>query len=376
MQTTIFKQNSFRKAIISLLLVLSGYTLQAQVLWYGDPNQPVSSVFYRFDTTGNTNPTGSQCVDDPGSPPVVTTPTDPDYGKFWRITKPTSRKRAEFARTNGLIPQQGETYYLAWRWRINSTPSPTGDITVFQWKTDQGSSIDTNKQNYPFNMEYDGTALTLNAFGPAEPNWNRPGSITKRKTTIWESAVAENTWVSFVIKIKVDDTYDSTNNRHNGYIEFWFNGVQQTLTNTSFQDYQVVLDQNNTRAYHRTNDGVQVYAKWGAYNENACYLETLTDYNEMRVASTYQEALSSQKAIKHEINTYFNPKDDILYFTNANNILTKVKVFDITGKHIHTYQIDMNNDVIQLNLSELENGIYILKLMGDQINQTQKIIKY
>lgn len=350
--------------------------VDAQVLWDGNPNQNLTEAFRRLDTAGNANPSGDRCVDDPQSPPTVSKPTDPNYGQFWRITKPASRKRAEFARTNGFIPQQGETYYYNWRWRINSTPDVSANITVFQWKTDQGGNIDNNKQNYPFNMEYNGTTLTLNAFGPAEPNWNRPGSITKRKTRVWETSIAEDTWVSFIIKMKVDNTFDSANNRHNGYIEFWFNGIQQTLKNSNFQDYQVVLDQNDTRAYHRTNDGVQVYPKWGSYNENACNLETLTDFNDMRIASTFQEALSLNEVSKNLIDIYFNTEDDVLYFNNGNNKVDKVKIFDMTGKQIETYQIDPNNTKVQLKLSSLENGIYILKLTGDQINQSKKIIKY
>ncbi|MCG1037960.1 hypothetical protein, partial [Polaribacter sargassicola] len=91
------------------------HKLDAQVLWYGDPNLSVNDNFRRLDPNGNSNPSGDDCVDDPDSPPFVTTPTDIDFGKFWRITKPVSRKRAEFARTTGDVntftPQKGGTYY-------------------------------------------------------------------------------------------------------------------------------------------------------------------------------------------------------------------------------------------------------------------------
>lgn len=289
----------FYTYIVSVFMVLFlVQELNAQVLWYGDPNLSVNDNFRRLDPDGNRNPTGGSCVDDPSNPPFVTNPTDIDFGKFWRITKPTSRKRAEFARTTGdinsFVPKKSGTYYYGWRWRISATPNLSdGGIAVFQWKTDQGGNINTNKQNYPLNMGYDGSELSLNAFGPAEPNWNRPGSITQRQTTLWKQAIPEDKWVTFVIKLKVEDTYDTGNNRYDGYIEFWFNGVQQTLANMDFDEYQVVLANSNTRAYHKTFDGVEVYPKWGAYNENACDFEVITDYDDMRVASTYAEALPS-----------------------------------------------------------------------------------
>jgi hypothetical protein len=283
--------------LLFCLSIVTSYSLDAQVLWYGDPNLSVNDNFRRLDPDGNSNPTGDRCVDDPSNPPFVTKLTDSEFGKFWRITKPTSRKRAEFARTTGdvnsFVPQKAGTYYYGWRWRINATPNLIDGIAVFQWKTDDGGDINNNKQNYPFNMEYDGSVLHLNAFGPAEPNWNRPGSISQRRTTLWQQAIQEDTWVTFVIKVKVEDTYDGSNNRYDGYIEFWFNGVKQTLSNINFDEYQVVLANSNTRAYHKTFDGVEVYPKWGSYNENACDFEVLTDYDDMRVALTYPEALPS-----------------------------------------------------------------------------------
>lgn len=287
------------KFILSFFFVLFfSLGINAQVLWHGDPNLSVNDNFRRIDPDGNSNPTGDRCIDDPNTPPFVTQPTDTEFGRFWRITKPISRKRAEFARTTGdinsFVPQDGGTYYYGWRWRINATPNLSdGGIAVFQWKTDEGGNININKQNYPFNMDYDGSELSLNAFGPAEPNWNRPGSIIQRRTTLWKHAIQEDTWVTFVIKVKVEDTYDASNNRYDGYIEFWFNGVQQTLANMDFDEYQVVLANSNTRAYHKTYDGIEVYPKWGSYNENACYFEVVTDYDDMRVASTYAEALPS-----------------------------------------------------------------------------------
>ncbi|NER17814.1 heparin lyase I family protein [Spongiivirga citrea] len=270
------------------ILIDNNTVIEDKILWFGDPDKDVRDVFRRLDPDGNSNPTGDRCVDDPEKPPLVTTPTDIQYGKYWSIKKPTSRKRAEFARMNGFIPENGKEYFIAWRWRIQYSPNLDKGITVFQWKTDQGIDIDSNKQHYPFNIGYDGNELTINAYGPAEPNFNRPGSINKRKTIIWKKNVPQNTWVSLVFKVKVDRDFDTANNHPKGYIEFWFNDEKQTLSNSNFQDYQVSLSDDGKRAYHRTNDGKEVYPKWGSYNENACDFEIITDFDEMRVATNYE----------------------------------------------------------------------------------------
>ncbi|MEO0331630.1 MAG: heparin lyase I family protein [Bacteroidota bacterium] len=259
--------------------------LFAQVLWYGDPDQGVRDVFRRLDPDGNRPPVApGRCVDDPNNPPEVSTPTDPTYGKHWRIRKPVSRKRAEFARTNGFIPREGDDIYIGWRWKMTSSPALRDGIAVFQWKTDDGGDISRNKQNYPFNMGYDGTTLTISAYGPGNPDWREGSSITNRKTTIWERNVSPGQWVALVFRVKVSKNPDV------GFIEFWFNGSKQTLKNAGFKEYQVKLGGDKKRAYHKTNDGKEVYMKWGAYNENACDYDITVNFDDMRVATTYDDA--------------------------------------------------------------------------------------
>lgn len=275
-------------AVIDEEPTIENTPVQGEILWSADTDKEVRTVFRRLDPNGNANPTGTRCVDDPNNPPTVSILTDGTFGDYWRISKPISRKRAEFARTNGLIPEEGKKYYIAWRWRINSATAIENDIAVFQWKTDEGGDINNNKQNYPLNFEYSNDKLTLNAFGPAEPNWNRPGSITKRKTTLWTGNIELNNWVTFVVGLTIDKYFNSSNDRFDGTIELWFNGVKQDFSNTNFEDYQAVLSADTKIAYHKTNDGVEVYPKWGAYNENACNLEIDTDFNMMRIGTTYE----------------------------------------------------------------------------------------
>ena len=35
----------------------------------------------------------------------------------------------------------------------------------------------------------------------------------------------------------INDNFDVVNNRYEGYLEFWFNGVRQTLSNLNFNEY-------------------------------------------------------------------------------------------------------------------------------------------
>jgi len=268
--------------IFSIILILfTGSILAQDILWYGDPNKSVNSSFRRFDS-GNA---GDDCNNQSNNGSSVSTINDSEYGKVWRIRKPKGQKRGEFARTS-YIPNDGEILYYGWRWKITSNPSVTSGIAVWQWKTDAGNQ--DNTQNYPLNMGYSNGRLSLNAYGPCYPTWNScGGSINKRFTNLWSKAVAEGTWVSLVVKMKL------SRNKDNGYVEFWFNGEKQTLGNSGFQDYQVTLSNDKKRAYHKTFDGKVIYPKWGSYNANSCNFDTSTYYDEMRIGKTLEAATPS-----------------------------------------------------------------------------------
>jgi len=293
-----------RQKMIMLLLafsILTVYSLQAQVRWYANPDAStkVNDFFRRFDPdaslrNADCNPSATN--------PTVSTVIDGDYGRVWRVTKPKGRQRAELARTEGdrstlgnFNHRVGSGYYYGWRWKINvdGTIASSDKITVWQWKT-AGSG---GSQNYPLNMEYSNGRLYLEAWGPClnsngsvSSSWsNCSGSITSRRTTLASVRVPENTWVDLVVRIVKDDDPSK------GSVEFWFNGVKQTLGNIDADEYRVKLDRTSKKAYHRTNDGSlnsahSVYPKWGSYNRKACKYKITTFYDEMRVASSLADA--------------------------------------------------------------------------------------
>jgi hypothetical protein len=255
--------------------------MQAQELWYGDPDKSVGTVFGRFDS-GN-YPTDDCSGGNGSAVSTVGTVTDPVYGKVWRIHKPNKRKRGEFARTS-YIPSDGQTLYYGWRWKIEATPDITGGIAVFQWKTDAGGG--NNSQNYPLNMGYGGGKLSMNAYGPCYPNWNScPGSINNRMIQLWNKPVNEGEWVTIVIKLKL------STNKDVGEVELWFNGEKQILSNNPANDYSINLSTDKKTAYHKTFDGAVTYPKWGAYNGEACNYDVYTYFDEMRIGTTLASVL-------------------------------------------------------------------------------------
>ena len=247
-------------------------------IWYGNPDRPWRDVFVNFnrEDSGDTNPT-------------LTTVTDSQHGKVWRVRKPAGAKRAEISRAKGYNQREGETIYIGWRWKIDVTNAkPSNGITVFQWKTEGGG-----RQNYPFVFGYNGSNLSLNTYGPGRTTWDEGGSIQRRKNTIWKKSVTEGKWVDIVLGIKVSK-YDGSDLGRKGYIELWFNGEKQTLTTENGQtEYDITLSSDRKRAYHRTNDGSLTYPKWGAYNEGSRPYNVYAYFDEMRIADNYAAAAPS-----------------------------------------------------------------------------------
>jgi len=70
---------------------------------------------------------------------------------------------------------------------------------------------------------------------------------------------------------------------------------------------------------------------------------------------------------KHKAILYPNPTDGILNIGNRN--LTKIQIFDLTGKLVKEF-----NPIPLVDLSNLSKGIYLIKLISDEGTITDKII--
>lgn len=246
-------------------------------LWYGDPNRSWRDVFVNFnrEDAGGTNPT-------------LTTVGDAQHGTVWSIHKPSGAKRAEISRAKGYAQQEGEQIYVGWRWKAEiASGQPSGrGFATFQWKTAGSPS----RQNYPFQMSYNGRTLSLNLYGPGEETWDEPGSIQRRRNTVWSRDIAEGEWADIVLGIKVS-RYDGDQNSRKGHLEIWFNGQKQVLTpENGATEYDVQLSGDRTRVFHRTNDGSLTYPKWGAYGGPTRDFDIRVYLDEMRIGRDYASA--------------------------------------------------------------------------------------
>ncbi|MFY8328191.1 heparin lyase I family protein [Pseudoalteromonas sp. ZZD1] len=275
------------KNFIMLITLYSSIScpVSAEVIWFADADKStqVDSFFKRLD---DGNYPQDYCKFQGDEKNVKASSynvlTDEKLGKIWMINKPKNRKRAELARTEGKLnsfsPNEGDDLYIAWQWKIDTADNLPIDkeVTVFQWK-----SASPHFQNYPLNFEYDGD-LTLNAWGA---NYDENKNYKSRRTVLWRKPVAQNEWISIILRIKVDK------GNHGGFVQFWFNGEQQELTNLESKLYQVKVSDDKKTIFHRTNDGRFVYPKWGAYNKKSCKYDINAYFHDIKIGTSLSSVI-------------------------------------------------------------------------------------
>jgi hypothetical protein len=227
----------------------------ADVVWEADPSRG-TAVFDGLER----------------APGTITVANDPKgvYGQSFRYetwdnadgTKERCESRG-MRSTNGSVfrigtADEGKTYYIGWRALWNPMPITKGKwIALYQLHVSGVPSGGTNVGPFVLRTLGDGKLY----FQQISPD----GSDRH----IWSASLPLNSWNSFVIGFKV-----STSNSA-GWVEFWYNGVQQKFSNGS------------TRYPGATLWGTHVNTKWGVYRSGGNSGHAVAYLNHARVGTTY-----------------------------------------------------------------------------------------
>ena len=228
-----------------VISALAAGTAHASLIWESDPSRGTS----QFGLTGQGN-----CL----SPSFIDTTNDATFGQVIRYNKPSSENRCE---NHGIrlldgtkyMFHNGQTVHLGWYYRINTTVNNNAN---FQWK----SLGDGHVQNYPIVIKMIDNQLHLMQRQPQ-------GNPT---TFLFKRTISANQWNHVVLSLLL------SNETRGGWIEFWFNGVQQTLLT------------GGTRFACRTWDtGDHNCPKWGVYGGTGTTMTNLV--HRARVGTTYAD---------------------------------------------------------------------------------------
>lgn len=85
-----------------------------------------------------------------------------------------------------------------------------------------------------------------------------------------------------------------------------------------------------------------------------------------------KESLGTQETNAIKLAYFPNPVKDVLTIRNDVNITT-IKIYDLTGKQVITDKFDSKN--VNIDVSSLPKGVYMVKIGGENSTKTIKIIK-
>ena len=104
------------------------------------------------------------------------------------------------------------------------------------------------------------------------------------------------------------------------------------------------------------------------------YIDTIQGYLNPRiyVALNLGNALSVHNVIDHSTNIYPNPAKNNITITNSNFVINSVELYNISGQKVRSEIV--NSMQINLNVSGLERGIYIMNIKSNDTSIKRKVV--
>lgn len=233
-------------------------------------------------------------------------------------------------------------------WNFSSSFTPPASIVDFR--------LDNNQL---FVLQGNGFSSSMNIYDEVANSWNL-------NTTLTSLEYVDKTATNFVVRNDV--MFISLNSHALLYTAKTPTAIYRKISgNWTFQEYLYGQGPINTDDSFGTQmaitDDIVVI---GAPNE---YLPTA----EGGRAYTFDLALGVNENRFNDLKIYPNPTSDIVHLTGeyAANI-SSIAIYQCDGKLIKNLETNLNS----ISLSELQNGLYLLKFtMNDGTSTTKKIVK-
>ncbi|MFH2142570.1 MAG: C25 family cysteine peptidase [Bacteroidota bacterium] len=226
---------------------------------------------------------------------------------------------------------------------FTATPLYPGSSPVYEWYVN-GNSVGSNSATYVTSAIADGDVVTC--------------VLTSSEPCAISGTVTSNSLTFSVALQPVAAYYFSTN------------GPTLTLLNNSSNatSYLWQFGDGNTSSMP---DPVHTYIADGLYTvvliaTNSCGSDTIS-YN-INIIGVNVNGLP----IISDIEIYPNPTNGLLTINLNNNPVTKLEIYDVLGKVFLTELVSKN--IIQLDLSNMNQGVYFIKLYSADQNAIYKVV--
>lgn len=148
------------------------------------------------------------------------------------------------------------------------------------------------------------------------------------------------------------------------------NTLTSSFTVISPTPYEVTAD--DVTWYEYTYD-LDAYANTPVYISINCVSNDQFGFavDDFKVTSN---DLSTNTFFKNNFSVYPNPTKDLLEISGNSIVITEISMSDINGRIVKRVALNGTNN-IQLDLNDLNQGVYFLKVYSDQGIGTSKVIK-
>lgn len=186
---------------------------------------------------------------------TVTVVNDETGTPVWKFLKPAGSHRAEGHGSVGFSAPEGTSFYVGWKSKIYMPTSLKTDA-IWQWKSYPTAGASAN---HPLMLRTKDGNIELQYFDASHDAF-----------VLWSTSLTTSTWLDFTMRINA--SYSAST----GYVELWYNGVKQTLSNGS------------QRYYCRTLDSDYCDPKWGVYGGDESQATHFV--KRIRIATTFAKA--------------------------------------------------------------------------------------
>lgn len=147
----------------------------------------------------------------------------------------------------------------------------------------------------------------------------------------------------------LDDEHNEDASGHDGHVMTGAKTFSQNLSSVNLNDYQYIILQC-----------VQFHVPWG--------------YADLGALSSGCSLSVKENSLSKQISFYPNPTKDNITISNKSQLNLNIKVIDLLGKTVLKTKSDRLTNK-EINLDNLNSGVYLLQIKSNRNTITKKLIK-
>jgi hypothetical protein len=106
---------------------------------------------------------------------------------------------------------------------------------------------------------------------------------------------------------------------------------------------------------------------------NFIFQPTVSSSCKMSISSTENSAIESNENISNEISLYPNPAQNVININSRNENIRTICIYTLNGILVKKFDEKFLLNKVAINISEIKNGMYVLKVITNKNNYCQKI---